>query len=360
MSSLPAILTRNWTLKLASVGLAVFLWAVVRAEPPDREVLTEVPIIVQIGDLDWREAAPPDPATVQVRIAGPAGEIIRLNRQSAAVRIPLEVVTSPDTTVALRRDWVVFDGASSLVVEDVVPTSVTVHLERTVLEARPVALATEGTPRPGFALAGPVMGSPAVVRVRGPAGRLAEVDSIPARAIDLSDLSQTARRVVELDTTGLGDLTFDRLEVEATVPIERAMDRELPPVTIEVEGPAAAGLEVEPASMPLTVRGPVGRTQSADLSSLRLVVSAENVLDVAPGETRRVPVRIEGVADPFLRVLVATDSVVVRRPSLPDLATDSAAAAAGGISTSTSTDSAAAAVGAISASTSAIGRSAAW
>ena len=329
MSSLSTAVTRNWTLKLAAVGLAVFLWAVVRAEPPDREVLTEVPIIVQIGDLDWREASPPEPSTVQVRFAGPAGEIIRLNRQSAAVRIPLDVVTSADTTVALRRDWVVFDGASSLVVEDVVPTTVMVHLERTVLEARPVALAITGSPPAGYALAGPVMGSPAVVRVRGRASRLSEIESLPARAIDLAGLVQTARQVVELDTTGLGDLTFDRLEIEATVPIERAMDRELPPVVIEVEGPAAAGLEVEPASLPLTVRGPVGRTQTADLSGLRLVISDESVLDVAPGESRRVAVVIEGVADAFLQVIMATDSVTVRRPSSPEALDDSTAGPGG-------------------------------
>lgn len=325
MSSLSAALTRNWTLKLASVGLAVFLWAVVRAEPPDREVLSEVPIIVQIGDLDWREAAQPEPATVQVRFAGPAGEIIRLNRQSAAVRIPLDAVTSADTTVTLRRDWVVFDGSSSLVVEDVVPSTVTIHLERTVVEARPVVIATEGVPRTGFALAGPVVGSPGVVRVRGPAARLAEVDSIQSRTLDLSDLAQTARRVIELDTTGLGDLTFDLLEVEATVPIERAMDRELPPVAIEVEGPAAAGLEVEPASLPLTVRGPVGRTQRADLSGLQLTIPAESVLDVAPGESRRVPVSVEGIPDSFLSVIMATDSVTVRRPPPPAPQPDSTA-----------------------------------
>jgi hypothetical protein len=329
VSSLSTAFTRNWTLKLASVGLAVFLWAVVRAEPPDREVLTEVPIVVQIGDLDWREASPPEPATVQVRFAGPAGEIIRLNRQSAAVRIPLEVVSSADTTVALRRDWVVFDGASSLVVEDVVPTSVTIHLERTSLEARPVVFATTGSPGTGFALAGPVMGSPAVVRVRGPAGRLAEVDSLRARAIDLSGLAQTARQVVELDTTGLGDLTFDRLEFEATIPIERAMDRELPPVEIEIEGPAAAGLEVEPSSVALTVRGPVGRTQAADLSELRLVVSGQSVLDVAPGESRRVAVLVEGITDPFLRVIMASDSVTVIRPTPPPAPADAAAGSGG-------------------------------
>ncbi len=314
MSVLPARITRNWTLKLASLGLALFLWVVVRAEPPDREVLTEVPIIVQIGDLDWREAAPPEPPTVQVRFAGPARQILALNRQGTAVRIPLDQVSSADTVVQLRRDWVILDGASGLVVEDVLPASVTIHLERTALEARPVALTLSGRPPRGFALAGPVSASPNVVRLRGPAGRLAEIDSVRTLPVDLEGFTRSGRVVVGLDTTGLSGLTFAQLEVEALVSIEEALDRELPPLPVEIEGPAAAGLEIDPAELGVTVRGPRSRTAGADLSGLRLIVSDQDVLDIARGESRRVAVRVEGVADPFLEVMSLADSVTVRRP----------------------------------------------
>lgn len=330
MSVLPAAVTRNWTLKLASLGLAVFLWAVVRAEPPDREVLAEVPVLVQIGDLDWREAAPPEPASVQVRFAGPARQILALNRASAAVRVPLDEVSSPDTTVQLRRDWVVVDGGSGLVVEDVLPSTVEIHLERTTLEAIPVALSVTGTPREGYALAGPVTATPGVVRLRGPGSRVAGIDSIRTQPVDLDDLDASTRVVVPLDTTGFGDLTFNLLEVEALVRIEEAADRMLPPVAIEIEGPAAAGLVVEPESLAVAVRGPASRTSGADLSGLRLVVSDEDVLDVEPGEVRRVPLRVMGLDDPFLRVLTSTDSVTVRRRPTEVGGAGAAADSAGG------------------------------
>ncbi len=322
MSVLPATVTRNWTLKLAAIGLSVFLWAVVRAEPPDREVVTDVPILVQIGDLDWREAAPPEPATVQVSFVGPAGEIIRLDRQSAAVRIPLEAVSTGDTTVTLRRDWVVFDGAGSLVVDDVVPSTVTIHLERTVVRAIPVTVPTVGRPRTGFALAGPLSVSPTVVRVRGTEGELAQVDSIRAQPVDLTGLSASTRRVASLDTTGLEGLSFTA-DIEVTIPIEEALDRPLPPIDIEVEGSDATGLEITPTSLPLTVRGPDTRTARADLSQLRLIVSSESVRDVRPGESRRVPFRVDGIVDPFLQVIMATDSVTVRREPSTASAADS-------------------------------------
>lgn len=317
MSVLPAVVTHNWTLKLASLGLALFLWAVVRAEPPDRELLTEVPVLVQIGDLDWREAQPPEPATVQVRFAGPARQIVGLNRQSVALRIPIDAVHSPDTTVQLRRDWVVVEGGTGLVVEDVLPATVDVHLERTSVEVRPIRLVLSGRLPEGKALAGPVAISPQLTRLRGSASRLSTIDSVSTMPLELSGMDQPGRMMLRLDTTGVGDLAPTPSEVEAVVRVENALDRVLPPVDVEAEGPGAAGLEIDPPALAVAVRGAEGRVSAADLSGLRLVVAEEDLLDLAPGESRRVAVRVLGVDDPFLAVRVEPDSVTVRRPE-PD------------------------------------------
>lgn len=317
MSVLPAVVTRNWTLKLASLGLAMFLWAVVRAEPPDRELVADVPVLVQVGDLDWREAAPPEPATVQVRFAGPARQILALNRESAAVRVPLDVVGSPDTTVQLRRDWVVIEGAGGVVVEDVLPSTVDIHLERTARVALPVSLSTAGTPAEGYVLAAPVEPMPPTVRVHGAESRVAALDSLLGRPIDISGMDGVERVVIPIDTTGLTGITLTPTEVEAVVRVERAIDRVLPPVVVEIEG-GASGLAVSPERLEITIRGPAGRTSEADLSDLRLIVAADDVRELADDEERRVAVRVSGLDDPFLSVLTAVDSVMVRRANDPD------------------------------------------
>ena len=72
--------------------------------------------------------------------------------------------------------------------------------------------------------------------------------------------------------------------------------------------------QVEPDAIAVTVRGPARRVADADLSGLALRVSDEDLLDLEPGASRRVPVLIDGVADPYLRILPAFDSVTVRRP----------------------------------------------
>ena len=47
---LPGILTRNWTLKLVAIVLAVLLWLIVRVEAPDRQSIPSVPVVVQVSD----------------------------------------------------------------------------------------------------------------------------------------------------------------------------------------------------------------------------------------------------------------------------------------------------------------------
>lgn len=99
MGLLPRTVAQNGTLKLASLGLALFLWAVVRVEPADRQELTDVPVRVQVGDLDWSLSGSPEPASVRVRFAGPVREVLRLDREGTAVRVPLEQVTSDRKSV---------------------------------------------------------------------------------------------------------------------------------------------------------------------------------------------------------------------------------------------------------------------
>ena len=66
----PRIVSRNWRLKLAALGLAVFLWALIRTEPRTGVNLFTVPVNAQVSDLEWVLAGEPDPPTVQVRLRG--------------------------------------------------------------------------------------------------------------------------------------------------------------------------------------------------------------------------------------------------------------------------------------------------
>ena len=106
---LPRLLARNWRLKLAAVGVAVFLWALVRVETP-RSVSIPVPVRVQLTDPAYMLVDEPVPTLVDVRFAGPVREIIRLAFDGTAVIVPINKVTERDMTVVLQPGWIPVEG----------------------------------------------------------------------------------------------------------------------------------------------------------------------------------------------------------------------------------------------------------
>lgn len=317
MSGLARVLRHNWTLKLSSFGLAVFLWAVVQAEPVEREMLSAVPVRVQVGDMGWALAGDPEPSEVQVRFAGPARQILDIDREGPMVRVPIETVTGSDTVIQLRRDWVVVDGGATLVVQEIVPSSVRLRFEASRQVAVPLSVRTRGELPRGIALAAPIGLTPQVVRVRGPARLVADLDSIPLLPLDLASVNGSGMVEVAVDTAGLAGLLLTPLAAQLGIRVEDAVERLLPSVPVEVEGPAAAALEVQPTTVPVTLRGARGPLDAAEPDSVRVEVPAARVQDIMPGESRRVEVRVRGVPN-LLRAELAQDSVTVRRPAPSD------------------------------------------
>ncbi|KPJ81320.1 MAG: hypothetical protein AMS19_08430, partial [Gemmatimonas sp. SG8_23] len=186
MASLYRALVWNWRLKLSALGLSVFLWALVQTEPADQEAIPSVPVRVQIMDTSWTTSGAPDPASVELRLSGPAREIIRLAREGTSIRVPITSVGSRDTTVSFRREWVQLGQRPGLTVESVSPASVRLSFEPAQTRLVPLATRLVGDVRESLALASDVDVSPQLVRVRGPASRLEGLDSLPLVPFDLS------------------------------------------------------------------------------------------------------------------------------------------------------------------------------
>ncbi len=211
MAPLARIVPKNWRLKIAALGLAVFLWTLVRTEPVTGVNLFTVPVHTQLDDVDWVLTDDPDPATVQVRLRGPSEDLIQLARTGTIVRIPLDSVSSGDTLVQLRRDWVVLEAGRGLVVEDIAPVAVRLTLQPSVSALLPLRVLMTGRLGGGVALAAPVSLDPQAVRVRGPAHRVRGLDSVRLEALDLGNLRRSGSYPVAVDTTGLGGLSVTPL-----------------------------------------------------------------------------------------------------------------------------------------------------
>jgi len=313
----PRLVTHNASLKIAALAAAIFLWAIAPADPAQQESLSSVPVRVQVADLDWTLAGEPSPATVEVRLSGSAREMIRLAREGAAsIRVPVETVSGADTTVSLRRDWVALGGASGLVVEEVLPTSVRLQFERVGSASLAVEVTQTGELREGLAFAAPIRALPEAVDVRGPARLLEGRATVATREFDITDLETSGFQQVAIDTTGLEGALLDPREVRVEFRVAPSIEWELPSVRVRLTGPGAAEYEVEPATLPMTLAGAQSVLAGADLRGLVYEADTREIGILEVGERRMVPVVPAGVPG-LLRAVTVRDSVLVTRPD-PD------------------------------------------
>ena len=307
------MLLHNWRLKLAALGLSVFLWALVQTEPRTSETFPSVPIQVEVADSAWTLAGAPTPAMVELQLGGPAREIIRLAREGTTLLVPIAEVGSPDTVISLERDWVELGQWTGLTIEAVSPPTIRVVLERAMTRTLPIAARVEGVVQGNLALARSVGLSPDTARVRGPVSWVEALDSIPLRPFDLAVVRRSGVYSVAIDTTGLGGAQVVPDTVMLGITLEDEVERVFPGLPIQVDADRiGTDVVIDPISIQVRFTGARSLVNALDPSFLRVWVLPEDLDGMLPGEERRVPLRVEGVPE-LVTAVPATDVVTVRR-----------------------------------------------
>lgn len=317
MKYVPGVLTHNWKLKLASLGLAIFLWAVVR-QPAEQQEVRAVPVQVQLEAAGWTLVGEPIPDEVRVRFGGSMNDIANLAFNPPPLVIPIDRVHSRDTVVDVRGSWIRLDGRGNVFPREIRPEAVRLHFDRLGRTAVPVAPRFTGELPQDLVLADSIAVSPSVVRVRGPTALVEALDSIPLQPLDLGSVRSSGSYGVTVDTTGLGDVEPTTREVSLQIQVEPRQERVIGGVSVRPSGEATLedGFVVEPATVQLTLIGPRSRVEAMDAGALRVVFPAEVLEGLEVGGARRAPIRVEGVPR-MVRVTAPADSVTVRRPE-PD------------------------------------------
>lgn len=316
MHPLSRILVHNWRLKLSALGLAVLLWALVQTEPREAQTVDGVPVAVDVADTAWTVSGAPQPAMVELRLSGPTGEIIRLSRAGTVIRVPVAQVGSSDTLVTLRRDWVELGAASGLYVESVFPPAIRVAFEPAVTRVVPIAVRTTGVLPADLALASPIGLTPAVVRVRGPASRLELLDSVLLRTLHLPEVRSSGVLEMAVDTAGMAGIRVSPATATVGVRVEPRDERVLPGIpVIAQDGVSRQPLAATPAEVEVVLRGARTLLAAVDPQDVRAWVDPELLRDLAPGEERRVPVRVEGIPALIVAELPVQTVTVRRNPA---------------------------------------------
>ncbi|HEX5727065.1 MAG TPA: hypothetical protein VFX98_16430 [Longimicrobiaceae bacterium] len=281
-------LTENWKLKLAALGLAVLLWAVVSAE----QVTTQwVPVRVEpvVRDPEYVLTGAPDPAQVRVRFTGPGRDLWELALDRPVLELPVRDV-GEGRTFALDPQMVRLPGGVDVRAQDVRPAVVRLGLERLVSKEVPVRVRIGAGSRARYLVDG-VSVLPPTVRLTGPAATLARVRAVATRPFEIVPDDSTFTRRIGLDTAGLGGVTLGRPEVRVAGRVDRRVERVLPGVPVETP----PGLRVTPRAVEVHVQGGERALAAFVGGAVRVVVVRDSVPAAVPPAGIDVPVRLEGL-----------------------------------------------------------------
>lgn len=311
------VLLHNWHLKLAALGLAVFLWALVQTEPLSQESFPGVPITVEVLDSSWTLARTPSPAMVELQLGGPAGEIIRLARDGATLRVPIASVGSRDTIVALQREWVDLGGRSRVTVEGVSPLTARMEFEPAVERNVDVSIPVRGELPGDVALASVPVARPSTVVVRGPESRIMGLDSIRLVPLDLASVDESGSFPLAVDTVGLRGAVVRPATVIVEVRVEPMVERVIENVPVSAEPPPGQpDVLLTPATVQLRLEGPSTLVTSLAISRIAVSVDPEALRGLEPGEMRRVRIQVEGVP-PLVSAFLSSEVATARRADGP-------------------------------------------
>lgn len=314
MRFFPALFTRNWKLKVAALILAILLWTSLRIEAMDRQSMSSVPVRVQLNDPQWAEASEPDPTTVTVDFSGPARELFTLQLDRPTVMVPVDEVSTGDTAILIRPEWVRLPERPGVTVEAIRPRSVRLSFEPIAQAAVPLAVRMGGDLPEDLALAALPTMNPDFVRVSGPSSQVQALDSVPLEPLDLSGVRTSGSRRVAVDTTGLSGTVISPGNVELSFTVEERVETSVPGVPV-VPPADIEDLEVDPEELSVVVSGARSLLEALNSSAMRVeAVVGEG--RPAEGDTLRLPVRVLGVPE-LVRARPAQDSVSAIVPPPP-------------------------------------------
>lgn len=284
------LLTYNWRLKLAALGLAVLIWAVVSSE----QVTTQwIPVRVDpvVRDPEYVLSGAADPAEVRVQFSGAGRELWELALDRPKLVLPLEDVGERR---AFAVDATMLRRSSRLDVQvlDIRPAVVRVDLQRLVSRVVPVHARIGRRSLDRYVIGDELEILPAEVRVTGPADRLAEITAVTTERFEIVPTTDsTFDRQAELDTAGLGGVSVSRPVVRVSGGLDVRAQRTLGDVRVSVPG----GLQGAPARVQVDLEGPRRALDRVFPAGVRAVVRRDSLPAVLPPGGMDAPVDFEGL-----------------------------------------------------------------
>jgi YbbR domain-containing protein len=244
---------RNLGLKFLAVALATLLWLTVAGEHVVERGM-RVPLEFRNKSADLEIVGDP-PTAVDVRLSGSSALLSRLDPGEIVAVLDLGTARPGSSRLFhLRPDEV--RVPYGVTVDQVLPPTLSLELERSSRRTIPIVPAVEGEPAPGFVV-GQITTDPASVEVIGPESRLLELTEATTETISVEGRRDGLRESV---TVGVADASIRLAEArvaDVTVeirpsPVEREIENV--PVRWRNLGDGMSAV-IKPTLARVTVRG---------------------------------------------------------------------------------------------------------
>jgi YbbR domain-containing protein len=179
--------TREWPLKLVSLGLALGVWLLLA---PSQKMSSEKSLTIP---LETRNVPPHleiverPPATVDITLRAPNRLLKEIGPSGLVARIDLDRAAVVQQEYALSTSMIAVPPGAQVV--KISPSKVTIKLERTAEGTLEVHATLRGRPAPGFHVDG-VEIDPATVAVQGPESRFRAKEYAATAPVDLAGITQ--------------------------------------------------------------------------------------------------------------------------------------------------------------------------
>jgi len=210
-------ITKNPTLKIISLILAITLWFFVKSKSGG-----EMALVVPLEFFHTPEGlmvTQVNADAITVRISGSLAQLEPSVLTRARARIDLARARSGVNTVDVRADNFTFPPG--LKITQISPSSVKVELDRIMDKVVPVRAMVRGRPAPGCRLTA-VTVDPASITLRGQSSQMADITEVLTEEIDISGARETVTFKVPLRLADLRLREGVRGTVKVTVTVRKA------------------------------------------------------------------------------------------------------------------------------------------
>ena len=202
---------RNFGLKLLSLGIGTLLWISVSGEETVERGLRAPLELQQFPQgLEIQGEAP---STVDVRVRGTAGALSRVGAGDIVAVLDLKGVRPGSRLFAMTPEQV--RSPFGVEVVQVTPSTIALALENSLTRSVPVLPSVEGSPAPGYVVAGRPILVPDHVDIVGPETAVKRATEAVTETVSVEGLHDTMRQDV---TVGLIDPAL-RLRTQRTVTV---------------------------------------------------------------------------------------------------------------------------------------------